>query len=408
MLTTQLIDYAHNAPFAPSKDIPRVLGLSIFYPTATNTTVATSYWPPENAAEESEGDITAGVNITYQGLLSLTVPLAPPNTSIAAPPVNAWFSSWPVLFFSPAFGETRFLYTSLLRQISSIGYVVITFETAYDTSVFVLANGTVVPGNSTLDNVSAEQATLSATARTEDASFILDHAHDNITWLIPGCKDTCVNTTNVGMFGHSIGGAASATAMFTDSRIIGGLNYDGALLGPVVQKGLSHRPFLIFGTQNQSRHNTGPLTTLTNWTTVWPRIKEAPKWWLLLNHSRHYTFSDLPLIAQKLGVKPNQTSLVAAQLTDADAERNEKVLVTYTAAFFKSVFTGKVEELMKGKSNKWPEVIFDSFSLNEKSRKGVNETDVQPVDNGAREQKARARGMALGMGLLALVISTYI
>ncbi|KAF9731490.1 hypothetical protein PMIN06_000403 [Paraphaeosphaeria minitans] len=408
MLTTQLIDYSHDAPFAPSDGIPRVLGLSIFYPTTTNTTVATSYWPPENAAEESEGDIASGVNITYQGLLSLTVPLAPPNTSIAAPPANASFSSWPVLLFSPAFGEARFLYTSLLRQISSNGYVVIAFETAYDTNVFVQANGTVVEGNSTLDNVSTEQATLSAEARAEDASFILDHTHENITWLIPGCKDTCVNTTNVGMFGHSIGGAASAVAIFADSRIIGGLNYDGALLGPVVQKGFTHRPFLIFGTQNQSRHDTGPLTTLTNWTTVWPRIKEAPKWWLLLNNSRHYTFSDLPLIAQTLGVKPNGTSVVAAQLTDADAQRSEKALVTYTTAFFKSVFTGKVQKLMKGRSKKWPEVVFDSVSLNEKSKNGGNGTDAQPVNNGVLEIQALGVGKAIGMVFLALFTVWYV
>jgi predicted dienelactone hydrolase len=225
MLTTQLIDYAHNAPFAPSEDVPRALGISIFYPTAINTTVATSYWPPENAAEESEANFDSGVNTTYDGLLSLTVPLAPPNASIAASPANS--SAWPVLLFSPAFGDTRFLYTSLLRQISSNGFVVIAFDTAYDTNVFVLANGTVIQGNRTLalsDSFSQERATTSAEARAQDASFILDHAHDNITSLIPGCNDICMNTTNVGMFGHSIGGAATALAMLADSRIIGGLS----------------------------------------------------------------------------------------------------------------------------------------------------------------------------------------
>jgi predicted dienelactone hydrolase len=225
MLTTQLIDYAHNTPFSPREDVPRALGISIFYPSASNTTVATSYWPPENADKESEANIASGVNTTYDELLSLTVPLAPPNASIAASPANS--TSWPVLLFSPAFGDTRFLYTSLLRQISSKGFVVIAFDTAYDTNVFILANGTVVEGNNTLalsDSFSLQRATTSAKARTQDASFILDHAHDNITALIPGCNDICMNTTNVGMFGHSIGGAATALAMLADSRIIGGLS----------------------------------------------------------------------------------------------------------------------------------------------------------------------------------------
>lgn len=117
------------------------------------------------------------------------------------------------------------------------------------------------------------------------------------------------------------------------------------------------------------------------------------------------------MIAEKLGVKPNETSLLAAQLTDADAERSEKVLVTYTVAFFKSVFTGKVQKLMKKKSKKWPEVLFDTVSLNEKSRKGNNGTETQPVISGAGLQfmndKAMGVGKAIGMGLLALFILTY-
>lgn len=179
----------------------------------------------------------------------------------------------------------------------------------------------------------------------------------------------------------------------------------------MVQKGVNNRPFLIFGTQNQSRHDTGPLTTLTNWTTAWPRIKEAPKWWLLLHNSRHYTFSDLPLIAQKLDINPNETSLMAAQFTDTDAERNEVVLVTYTVAFFRSVFTGKVQTLMQKKSKKWPEVIFDSISLNEKNAKkknGSNGTDPQQFKNDGAGAKAMGMETAIGMGFIALSVLVYV
>ena len=218
LISTQLIDYAHNAPFAPTSDTPRALGISIIYPTAANDTITTPYWPRANAAGEGEQEISFGVNITSERLLSLAVPLAPPNASIATTPAN--FSSWPVLLFSPALGDTRFLYLSLLRQISSYGFVIIAFDTAYDTNVFVLTNGTVVGGNS---SVQSSLETV-AEARAQDATFIIDHIHDNFTSLITGCSGTCLNVTDVAMFGHSIGGAATALAMLTDKRIIDGLS----------------------------------------------------------------------------------------------------------------------------------------------------------------------------------------
>jgi hypothetical protein len=115
------------------------------------------------------------------------------------------------------------------------------------------------------------------------------------------------------------------------------------------------------------------------------------------------------LLVQKLGVKPNDTSLEATQLTDTDAERTEKVLVTYTVAFFKSVFTGKVQKLMKKKKNKkWPEVIFDSVDLGDKSKKGGNGTDAQLVDSGSMRQfecdTTMGVGMVVGMVSLAMFL----
>jgi hypothetical protein len=80
----------------------------------------------------------------------------------------------------------------------------------------------------------------------------------------------------------------------------------------------------------------------------------------------------------------------------------------YTAAFFKSVFTGKVQKLMKKKSKQWPEVIFDSVYLGDKSKKGGNETGVQPVDSGAGRQfesdKARRVGTVVGLAFLAMFL----
>lgn len=48
----------------------------------------------------------------------------------------------------------------------------------------------------------------------------------------------------VGMFGWSLGGAASAQAMHDDPRIKAAVNMDGTFWGPLAQEGVN-RPFLL-------------------------------------------------------------------------------------------------------------------------------------------------------------------
>jgi hypothetical protein len=52
------------------------------------------------------------------------------------------------------------------------------------------------------------------------------------------CDPSPDDVKRVGAFGHSNGGATSATAMRADHRIRAGVNLDGAVFGPVVERGL--------------------------------------------------------------------------------------------------------------------------------------------------------------------------
>lgn len=87
----------------------------------------------------------------------------------------------------------------------------------------------------------------------------------------------------VGVFGHSLGGATAAEAMLFDSRLVGGVDLDGTFFGDVVEKGLE-RPFLIFA------HDGKNLTNGPSWEALWPRLI-AWKRELMLAQSAHYTFS---------------------------------------------------------------------------------------------------------------------
>ena len=110
------------------------------------------------------------------------------------------------------------------------------------------------------------------------------------------------------MLGHSLGGATAATVMLNDTRIAGGLDFDGALWGSVVQTGLT-RPFMLMATTNQTRLNM-KNTPDGSWYAVWPKIS-APKFDVIIDNSLHYTYSDLPLICEVLGILPTNKTILA-------------------------------------------------------------------------------------------------
>jgi predicted dienelactone hydrolase len=62
--------------------------------------------------------------------------------------------------------------------------------------------------------------------------------------LLSGGLRGALRLSRVGRFGHSLGGATAAQAMFEDRRIDAGINLDGTPSGPVVNAGLD-RPFML-------------------------------------------------------------------------------------------------------------------------------------------------------------------
>ena len=349
----EVVDEAHQQPFAPDTE-PRSLELSIFYPTTSSRTTPVQYMPPETARyEDVEHSTVFSLNAPNGTFERLALQLAPNGSSIASAS-----GKWPVLLFSGAQGTTRLFYNAICSQLSSEGYVVVSFDTPYDTDVVQFSDGSIVTLNNTLEPTEAS-AIIDVNARAQDASFILDQLSNNsfTSNLIPNCDD-CLNTTQVGMFGHSLGGATSATVMLNDTRFAGGLDFDGALFGDVIDQGLS-RPFMIMGTQGQQRANETQLDDpLFSWFKIWPKLT-SPKFSLILNDSLHYTFSDVPIALEVLGIHPNETTLAKEQVTKMDGARALHIVTTYATTFFDFVLRGKAAEMLNSASADFPEIAVD-------------------------------------------------
>lgn len=390
----QVVDNSRRAAFAPSSQ-PVTLDLSIFYPASGSDTQNVSYFPSETARfldlEHKQYFDLDSPNATFE---QLEMVVAANGSNVAAAPAT----KWPVLLFSGASGTTRLFYNSIASHIASYGYVVVTIDTPYDTDVVQYSNGTIVEANATLiaASNSANLTVIEAIAtqdteyRAANAPFVLDQL-SNQTWtssLIPGCDD-CLNTNQAGIFGHSIGGAAAATAMLNESRLIAGINYDGELWGDVVEQGLD-KPFMIMLHSNQT------VASDPSWSAIWPKLT-AERYALILADSLHYTYSDIPSDLKTLGIHPNATTMALEQITNQNGDRSLYIIVSYTVAFFDQIFSGNASALLKGPTPQFWEITFDNGTTN---GSGI----VTPTTGIASSLKGTTSSAALLVFTLAMIM----
>jgi hypothetical protein len=344
----ELIDESRLQPFAPTVQ-HRKLMVSLFYPVNSNKpTTPVLYFPPETAAFEDSSEQSnyglASPNGTFE---KLALQLAGKS------PQTQGTLDFPVVLFSPAEATTRLFYSVIAQTIASSGYIVVTIDAPYDVDIVEYPDGSVALINATVAaSATVADIDLAVSVRAQDASFVLDQLHNSsvTSQLIPGSSHG-LNVSKVAMFGHSLGGVASAAAMLNDSRIAGGLNMDGSMWGPVVQKGLD-RPFMLMAHTYHTRAND------SSWFDIWPNLRG----WKLdieLANSLHYTFSDFPIVLQTLGIVPNATTANKLHLTDLNGSRALKIVTTYVTAFLDMVLKCKPSPLLQGPVAAFPEVTFE-------------------------------------------------
>ncbi len=161
-------------------------------------------------------------------------------------PVSDAQRTWPVLVFSPGLSIPREQYTALCTDLASRGFVVVALSVPYESSVSVLAGGTIV-GQTIHPDVTgppphpALERLISI--RAADSRFALDRL-GRLAQLEPlSSLAGRLDLEHVGIVGHSLGGATAVQVMAGDHRFKVGVNLDGKLFGKDIDARLD-RPLL--------------------------------------------------------------------------------------------------------------------------------------------------------------------
>ncbi|KIN06343.1 hypothetical protein OIDMADRAFT_38650 [Oidiodendron maius Zn] len=351
IVTAELVDHSRLDPYASTPQ-PRSLMISLFKPVSPSacSPYQAPYMDPITAAfEDAE---YAGFGVLPGSVEALSMEICQRNTRLDLSPGHfVKVPTYPLILFSPGMGNTRLFYSAMAQQLASTGYIVVTVDHPYDADIVTFPdNSTILAANITTDDQIVEDLYV----RVQDISFVLDQLSlpSTILRLLPELAGR-IDVSKVGIFGHSLGGATAAQAMLSDRRFIGGINLDGMLFGSVIERGLD-RPFVIFAHEG---HN---LTTDATWAAFWPNLSGFRRE-LILNGSTHGTFTDLPEVADLIGLRAEFPQQVTELLGSTLGERASQIIATYVSSFFGFVLKGKKSELYDGPSKDFPEVAIGAF-----------------------------------------------
>jgi len=193
-------------------------------------------------------------------------------------PISDAEEMYPVIIFSPGYNGVYQIYTSLIEDIVSNGFIVASINHPYISGITVFPDGREVyvaqgyPGN------------LSIRSVVEDAKFVLDEITEmNIS--SPDFKGR-FDLSKVGMYGHSFGGASTAICCYEDDRFLCGITLDGVFYLDYTPEGLD-KPFMLMIAEQSY--------DLFNAPEIWIKLNgDAYK--VIINGSTHYCFTDVGIL----------------------------------------------------------------------------------------------------------------
>jgi len=172
------------------------------------------------------------------------------NSFYNAPIING---SFPVVLFSHGLGGMRTQNTIQAEALASRGYIVISADHTYDANITIFPNDDVAFNQSHIDSMPPKDwlniRNKQLEFRIGDISFMIDKLEELNSRDKESIFYERLDLENIGIFGHSYGGATSTLSAMKEHRIDACLTLDAWFL-PLFDKDINknfNKPFLHIG-----------------------------------------------------------------------------------------------------------------------------------------------------------------
>jgi len=269
--------------------------------------------------------------------------------------------NYPVLIFSHGAFGMRMSNASTFRELASHGYIVASIDHTYHSFYTSFANGKSIPVSidflneamQVQNNTLTEQKTFELTQdwiklRTADINFVIDSLEAGELGESAALLNGHMDLTKIGLFGHSLGGAAAAQVCRERDNVGAAIVIDGTMIGDVtglnsdntdiVTKESFTKPLMLmygslfFEPEAKATAYLPNISAFNNST--------AAVYSLCIKDSGHLNFTDLtrisPFISGVLGVGT------------IDSYQCLKIVNNYTLGFFDEHIKGKSSAMLDG------------------------------------------------------------
>ncbi|PEB75307.1 carboxylic ester hydrolase [Bacillus thuringiensis] len=327
------VDHQRNEPYSKNPNNRRELMVQIWYP----------------AAEKRKGDpepYIRNINELSKGLeKTLSIPAFAfshmelvKSHSFMDLQLSDSENHYPILLFSHGFNGFRNQNTFQVEELASQGYIVLSIDHTFDAAATVFPGGRtayVQPINLT------DEGDSHIKLWEEDVSFVLNQIEklneNDETGFFTGRLDT----SRIGMFGHSYGGATAAQILAKDSRVKAAINMDGTLYGEIFPESGIGKPFLLMNAEEPDEAD--PFEVRERY----GRGLAGGGMSMVIPHTDHTSFTDLHLFSPLL------------QSPGENPKEVHRIINEFSLAFFDQYVKQKDDgSTLKRLITQYPEVNF--------------------------------------------------
>jgi predicted esterase len=250
---------------------------------------------------------------------------------------------FPILIFSHGYYSNAFGYYALIEEIVSHGFIVFNINHTYESVGSMFPSGEIKLYNKAYERRhnneemagmiwNATQELKKATSKTEKKKaieYVLKNYYaadisnrwekdiDEIVNLIPDWNKKSflanhIDTSKIGLFGHSQGGSLVGQTLFNNPKIAAGINIDGVQWGDMIDTSLN-KPFLLISSDWPDEHPNFNEVAFFNGST-------ADFYVCKIKNSGHSNFMDipfmikLPLINEAGDIEPQKAIRITSEI----------------------------------------------------------------------------------------------
>lgn len=301
-------------------------------------------------------------------------------------PVSNKSDQYPLLIFSHGLGTTSELYTSIITELVSHGYVVASINHTYSTMATVFPDERVTTFKTDVGKYSEEQLKVLEETWVNDINFVLTQMDRLNAGIDKDVLKNKIDMTKIGVIGHSFGGEAAYQACYSNERINVGINLDGSIYSINPKVTTKDKYFMLIASEEykaaiessnsevqdydelsesqQMELEKQGITKLEYEQSV-KQIKFSNDFlrdiidqgsiYISIDGTKHYNFSDAPLISPLIKMM--------GLTGEIDGKRGLEIINAYTVQFFDEHLKNKQSNLLDDTSKDYPEVKFEGMNL---------------------------------------------